>query len=698
MQQNPPPDKRKFTGLWTCSVFVVAFLFYLYLPIASLVSARYFNSDSIIDTTKTVSENTNAVNPNLAQYRSFVRRMYLTSPLTVLQYNDIGNSENLEEAKNYFYPKDLYSQIYGLAWHLVDEHKPTFVWDEMSASSAFPLAVENDYAGLNAQMNGYHLNVPHAFAVENSKEGIKNKYQFSLFAKTVFQIGNYSSKPNGFTDLGAPHTDGKESDLMAALDRRFYQIWKKDPNTDATENYPTGKKDEIETEWDNTDKYVQGEFVYFPDTTKQLVQNFESYAANIKIKGYFRDTVMDEYFSKQEIEAAAPKFFENLTIGTSYVWTTSTNKYFTFTYTPKYVLPTVIMNTVDGKNCNGNEKLDDSEVNACMDNFRIVSGLPPHDIFVNENENIQPWGPLCLKHDASHINEDEVRTKFQWFKPKSAFLIERFVRFIVGSEQDKEGLKDHVFVEIKTLNSKPSDEHEITLTKDLPEANSISLKDLTDKIADKTQLLSQKSYFSYTPKGKNAKTTYYELGCISSHDASAITLMEDEEQESCRAYVFVWSNFFQAMNVGGAVWVGFYFLFLAVVVLRSVACTLMPGWLGDKKKGFVFLKWVPKSVSFLLDMLIFAHVLAIIIFAIINLTQNNCIEEDFGLTTVGKDKMGIFEILLGISVGWGTLLFILYVIDYGPFWVQLCTKEGREDAFKVDAASVYVSVTQSNIA
>ena len=68
------------------------------------------------------------------------------------------------------------------------------------------------------------------------------------------------------------------------------------------------------------------------------------------------------------------------------------------------------------------------------------------------------------------------------------------------------------------------------------------------------------------------------------------------------------------------------------------------------------------------------------------------------MTTVGKDKMGIFEILLGISVGWGTLLFILYVIDYGPFWVQLCTKEGREDAFKVDAASVYVSVTQSNIA
>ena len=113
-----------------------------------------------------------------------------------------------------------------------------------------------------------------------------------------------------------------------------------------------------------------------------------------------------------------------------------------------------------------------------MDNFRIVSGLPPHDIFVNENENIQPWGPLCLKHDASHINEDEVRTKFQWFKPKSAFLIERFVRFIVGSEQDKEGLKDHVFVEIKTLNFVSSDEHEITLTKDLPEVVCNFLKDL----------------------------------------------------------------------------------------------------------------------------------------------------------------------------------------------------------------------------
>ena len=54
------------------------------------------------------------------------------------------------------------------------------------------------------------------------------------------------------------------------------------------------------------DKYVQGEFVYFPDTTKQLVKNFESYAANIKIKD-ISETLSYEYFSKQEIEAA-PKF------------------------------------------------------------------------------------------------------------------------------------------------------------------------------------------------------------------------------------------------------------------------------------------------------------------------------------------------------------------------------------------------------
>ena len=174
-----------------------------------------------------------------------------------------------------------------------------------------------------------------------------------------------------------------------------------------------------------------------------------------------------------------------------------------------------------------------------------------------------------------------------------------------------------------TLDSKPSDEHEITsLRLTCPRRTQFPQRS-QDKIEDKTQLLSQKSYQLY--KGKNAETTYYELGCISSHDASAVTLMEDEEQESCRAYVFVWSNFFQAMNIGGAVWVGFYFLFLAVVVLRFVAWTFMPGWLGDKKKGFVFLKLVPKSLSFWLDMLIFAHVLAIIIFAIINLTQNNAL-------------------------------------------------------------------------
>ena len=70
--------------------------------------------------------------------------------------------------------------------------------------------------------------------------------------------------------FGAPHR-WEESDLMAALDR-FIKSGK-NPNTDATENYPTGKKDEIETEWDNTDKYVQGS-LYIPDTTKQLVQSY----------------------------------------------------------------------------------------------------------------------------------------------------------------------------------------------------------------------------------------------------------------------------------------------------------------------------------------------------------------------------------------------------------------------------------------
>ena len=45
----------------------------------------------------------------------------------------------------------------------------------------------------------------------------------------------------------------------------------------------------------------------------------------------------------------------------------------------------------------------------------------------------------------------------------------------------------------------------------------------------------------------------------------------------------------------------------------------------------------------------------------------------------------------------GGIFFAVYVIDYGRLGAA-CTKEGREDAFKADAASVYVSVTQSNIA
>ena len=66
-----------------------------------------------------------------------------------------------------------------------------------------------------------------------------------------------------------------------------------------------------------------------------------------------------------------------------------------------------------------------------MDNFRIVSDYR-HMTFVNENENIQPWG-VCLR--CKHINDIEDSTVVQ----TKSHSIERFVRFIVGAEQDKEG-------------------------------------------------------------------------------------------------------------------------------------------------------------------------------------------------------------------------------------------------------------------
>lgn len=679
-----PKSTKSQLRVPTFCMFFVALSLYLSLIISSSINQSKFNTDDIIDTQVEVPD---TEHPNMLEYRSFLHRMYLTSPVTVVQYNDAGISENNDEAKNYFYPKDLYSKIYGLAWHIVVSEKPTFVWDEMSATSMYPLGLTNDYSTAKISMDEYTINKPHAVSADkDGEEFLKDMYKFSLFAQKVYLITNHTTKTSGYGDIGANHIEGNDQALKVLFETKKYNIWKKDPNVHATSNEPSGQKEAIESVWDTATKYVQGQYAYFVQQT--VLDKFKGYPEKIVIKGYSRVSEMDNYFSEHEIENIAPKFFENLTAGSNYAWSAGNNEMLQFTYTPKYILPTVIMDTVAGNVCNGTKKLDESEVRDCMENFRIVSGLPPHDLFVDSNNIAHPWGPLCLEHDSSHINDNDVRTKFQWYKPRSAFMIERFMRAIAGKEEAKENLKERIFVEIKKLSKDDGvTDNDIEIKEELTDAQAISIKDLesklkTDNSVQFHEILAKKTQFKYTTSGKNPTSTYYKMGCISTGDATTEDLFENAEQRNCRWLVQSGSSFFQAAYLTGVLFIIIHAIIFLAFLLRFGVWVFRPGWLGQKNERFAYLNKIPRLMSFSLDALIAFDVVVILIYASLFLSTSNCVKEHFGLTTEGETTMSLFSGSVATILILSVLTFLAYVFDF-------ISMPWRED-------NVYVSVPQPN--
>ena len=682
-------------------MFFVALSLYLSLIISSGINQSKFNTDDIIDTQVKVPD---TEHPNMLEYRSFLHRMYLTSPVTVIQYNDVGISENNNEAKDYFYPKDLYSKIYGLAWHIVVSERPTFVWDEMSATSMYPLGLTNDYSTAKTSMNKYTINKPHKFSDDNDgKEFLKDLYKFSLFAQKVYLITNHTTNTAEYSPITDKHIEGNKEHLKALFKTKKYNIWKKDPNVHATSNEPSGQKETIESVWDTATKYVQGQYAFFVE--EEVLNKFKGYPEKIVIKGYSRVSEMDNYFSELEIENKAPKFFENLTAASSYYWTAETNEVLQFTYTPKYILPTVIMDTVSGKVCNGTKKLDENEVRDCMENFRIVSGLPPHDLFVDSNNIAQPWGPLCLEHDSSHINDNDVRTKFQWYKPRSAFMIERFVRAIAGKEETNENLKERIFVKIKKLSKDDGvTDNDIAIKEELTDAQAISIKDLeskvkTDDSVEFNNILVTKKQFKYTTSGKNPTSTYYEMGCISTDEATTEDLFENAEQRTCRWLVQSGSSFFQTAYPSGVVFVFIHAIIFSAFLLRFGVWVFSPSWLGQKNQRFAYLKNIPTFVSCTLDALIALDVVVILIYASLFVSMSNCIKENFGLTTEGEATMSLFSGSVATILIFSVLTVLAYVFDF----ISMPWKNARAAGTETDnggtvrEGSVYVSVPQLNV-
>ena len=701
-KSEAPKSTKSRLRVPTFCMFFVALSLYLSLIISSGINQSKFNTDDIIDTQVKVPD---TEHPNMLEYRSFLHRMYLTSPVTVVQYNDVGNSENNEDAKNYFYPKDLHSKIYGLAWHIVVSERPTFVWDEMSATSMYPLGLTNDYSTSQTSMNKYTINKPHRVSADKKgEEFLKDIYKFSLFAQKVYLITNHTTKTTGYGDITAKHTGGNEEDLKLLFKtNKRYNIWKKDPEVHATSNEPSGQKEAIETVWDTATKYVQGQYAYFVDQV--VLDKFKGYPEKIVIKGYSRVSEMDNYFSENEIKIKAPKFFENLTAAGNYAWEAATNEFLQFTYTPKYILPTVIMDTVYGKVCNGTKKLDESEVRDCMENFRIVSGLPPHDLFVDSNNIAHPWGPLCLEHESSHINDNDVRTKFQWYKPRSAFMIERFMRAIAGKEEAKENLKERIFVEIKKLSKDDGvTDNDIEIKEELTDAQAISIKDLesklkTDNSVQFHEILAKKTQFKYTTTGKNPTSTYYKMGCISTGDATTEDLFENAEQRNCRWLVQSGSSFFQAAYLTGVVFIFIHIIIFLAFLLRFGVWVFNPGWLGQKNQRFAYLNKIPTFVSFTLDALIAFDVVVILIYASLFLSTSNCVKEHFGLTTEGETTMSSFSGSVATILILSVLTFLAYVFDF----ISMLLKDARAvgtgtpDGDTVREGNVYVSVPQLNM-